>query len=550
MSPFVDDLVLEGHQALERGDGATARRAFEAALAETESGALLQSLAEAAYLELDFTGCISYYERAYAAYREEGNTHGAFQAARLLTFLYGAIIGDGAVMSGWDARAETIGAQDVSQAGWVLLGRARFETDRPVRNQRLRDAVASARKFGDAALELLSLAYLGASLVHGDETVEGMKLLDEALAGVTGGEVKDLMVLQDVFCQLFSACEYAHDVTRADQWIRIGDEIARGRNLPAVSAFCRTHYGGLLTVAGRWAEADQALTEAARIWALGFGPLRGGALIRLGDLRVRQGRFEEAAQLLEGFDGYAEAARPLAEMHMARGDTLRAVDAVERALSQMDATSAGAAPLWALLVEAHVSRGDLGEAATALERLEEIAARNPSNYLQATAALSRGKLCLAESAGDPMACLRDALSGFAKAQVPMELAATRLELARALKEDRPEVALAEAKAALDAFEHLQAPRQADIAAALMRELGAPVRSSTKTTGLLTKRETEVLDLLGHGLSNPEISDRLFISRKTVEHHVGRVLSKLGLRSRAEAAAYAARSAQSERSAPK
>jgi len=547
MSSPVDDLLAEGQQALERGDGPAARRAFEAAAAEAESGALLQSLAEAAYLELDFRACVSFYERAYAAYRDEGNTHGAFHAARLLTFLYAAIIGDGAVMSGWDARAETLGASDSSQAGWVLLGRARFETDRPVRNQRLRDAVASARQFGDAALELLSLAYLGASLVHGDETVEGMKLLDEALAGVTGGEVKDVQILQDVFCQLFSACEYAHDVTRADQWIRIGDEIARGRNLPAVSAFCRTHYGGLLTVAGRWAEADEALTEAARIWALGFGPLRGGALIRLGDLRVRQGRFEEAEQLLEGFDAYAEAARPLAEMHMARGDTMRAVDTIERALAQIDSASAGAAPLWALLVDAHVASGGLGDAATALGRLEEIAERNPSNYLQATAALARGKLCLAGTAGDPTACLRDALSGFAKAHVPMELAATRLELARALREDRPEVALAEAKAALDAFEHLEATRQADIAAALLRELGAPVRSGTKTTGLLTRRETEVLDLLGHGLSNPEISDRLFISRKTVEHHVGRVLAKLGLRSRAEAAAYSARS---ERSAPK
>ncbi len=281
---------------------------------------------------------------------------------------------------------------------------------------------------------------------------------------MAGRDVDDFAIVEEIFCQLFSACEYAHDVDRADQWIRVGADIATRRNLPAVAAFCQTHYGGLLTAAGRWSEADAALSDAVRIWGLGHSSLRPGALVRLAELRVRQGRFEEAEQLLEGLDGDTEAARPLAVTHLERGRPDRAVAVLERALDGIDPTSSAAGPLWARLVDAHIARGDHEQAAAAVDELVGCANRQPGSYLRATAAMARGRLCVAETTGDPCGCLREALSGFVLARTPMELAQARFELAKALAVDQPEGALVEARAALEGFERLPASRQADAVA--------------------------------------------------------------------------------------
>jgi ATP/maltotriose-dependent transcriptional regulator MalT len=350
--------------------------------------------------------------------------------------------------------------------------------------------------------------------------------------------------VDEVFCGLLWACELVNDVPRADQWMRAAAERMRRSNV--VAAFCRAHYGGILTAAGRWREAEAELVEAVRRFDRGMAARRGAATIRLAELRVRQGRLEEAAQLLEGLERHPDVVRTLAALYLARGETTLARDVLERATQGADeevpevGESTMTGPLLALLVDVHLEEGNLDDADRVARRLERVAEARRGSYLGAVAALSKGRIRVASGHGDARACLHEALEGFARAQLPMELARTRLELARALRERSPEVAIAEAKAALLAFQRLEAARHADAAAALLRSLGAPIRTDSKGTDGLTGREVQVLRLVAAGLSNQQIATALVISEHTARRHLQNIFAKLGVSSRAAATAYAFR----------
>ena len=117
------------------------------------------------------------------------------------------------------------------------------------------------------------------------------------------------------------------------------------------------------------------------------------------------------------------------------------------------------------------------------------------------------------------------------------------EAALALSEIGEEEALREAHAEL---QRLGAGALARIVARELRERGArdvprgPRASTAANGGELTTRELDVLALVAEGLRNAEIADRLFLSRRTVDHHVSAILRKLEAGSRGEAVATAQR----------
>jgi DNA-binding NarL/FixJ family response regulator len=257
-------------------------------------------------------------------------------------------------------------------------------------------------------------------------------------------------------------------------------------------------------------------------------------------MRLMQGRIEEAEQLLTGFEQLPEAAHALAALHMAKGETAMAAALLLRRLNAIGDDNVLAAPFLALLAEVQLVQGDVDGAAATAERIAGIADRSELPRIQAIAALARGHAALARHDPATAEHLEVALRSFAEQGMALDAARSRMELALAHEDAAPEVAVGEAKTALAEFERLGAPRDADAAAALLRRHGVAGRTGPKGAGLLTKRELDVLRLVSEGLTNAEIAARLYLSTKTVGHHVSSVLAKLGVRSRSEAAAWAHR----------
>ena len=535
-----EDLLHAGREALAAADWQRARFRFEEARDLGESAEVLDGLSQAVHFQGEYDRAIELKERAFALHRRRGMRVEAAELARWLAFLHGAVHGNMAAANGWMARAESLleGMEECAAHGWLTLDRAPWSRDPFEREQLARAALTIARRFGDTDLEFGSLALLGDAYVHAGRVAEGMTLLDEAMAAVTGGEVVGIATVGEIYCRLLGACERAADVRRAEQWMSVAaDYVAWGDFVPPT---CRLHYGGILIATGRWAEAEEELLTAIRTFDAGYRAMRHIPLLRLAELRVLQGRFEEAERLLEGSESHSAARRLRATIALARGDLALAEELARVCLEGEDPSDPACAPLLELLVDIQLAREDADAAAESLGRLAELAGSSGEDRVSASAEFAAGRVLASEGDEQASSRLQTALKRFLDLDLPLAAARAQLELARALAFRAPDAAVAEARLALGTFERFGAASDANVAGDLLRRLGAAGRAWPKRHGALTKRETEVLALVAAGCSNAEIGERLYISRRTAEHHVASIRSKLGLRNRAEAAAYAVR----------
>ena len=362
------------------------------------------------------------------------------------------------------------------------------------------------------------------------------------MAGALGGEGGPETVVH-ASCVTMVCCNRAAELKRAAQWIRAAGEFNRRYGSPHLDAVCRTAYGEVLLATGRWQEAETELQSALQKMSRTAEPLvRTGALAKLAELRLAQGRLEEAARLLDGVEDHPATTYAIAALHLARRELVPAASIVRRRLRTVGEASLEAALLLEFLIEVEIEQGAHEAAVMRGRELAALAASSSCDVIVARAERALGRALVAT--GDPdgaAAHLERAFEAFGRLELPLEACRTRLLLARVIAASEPEAAIAEARGALASLEGLGAARDADAAAAFLRTLGVrAARSGPRGVGLLTKRELEVLGLLGEGLSNPQIAERLFLARKTVENHVASVLWKLGLSGRAEAAAYAVR----------
>ena len=324
----VTDPVERGDEALAGGDWEGARAAFELAVEASPSAHANEGLARALWWLHDTDGAISNMERAYTAYRDAGDARRAAACALWLSREFSAAYGHAAVSGGWLARAQGLlrDAGDVPEQGWLALTRAERSEAPPDMRHHAETALELARRLGDADLEAAALVRDGYADVASGSVEAGMIKVDEALVAATGGEVRGLETIGDVVCVGIAACELAADWQRIEQWGTAVQGWVTSHDDVAVLGFCYACCAEMFIASGEWEMADGLLAE-------GLGAMQAANMqarcvhpsAKLAELRIAQGRLEEAGRLLAGYEELPESTHARASLYLASGETAMAL---------------------------------------------------------------------------------------------------------------------------------------------------------------------------------------------------------------------------------
>ena len=554
LSESIED-VNAGRAALEAGAWQQAQHAFERALAIEETPEALEGLGLAAWW-LDLADVVfDARERAYRAYRNRGDVVSAARLAVWIGWDSAAFRGEEGVAKGWLQRARRLldGQRESPEHAFLAARAAVFalldDGDPEAAEALALEAVRVGQLLGAIDYEMLGRSLHGFALVTTGQVTEGLRELDEVSAAILAGEVSDRLLIALAGCYLIGACDRVRDHERAVQWCDRIKEHSRKWGLKPLMAVCRTQYASVCMWRGSWEEAERELTSACDELAICRPAMTTDGLARLGELRRRQGRMDEAASLFERSGGHPIASLGRAALALDTGDPRSAVELAERHLRRLPARNrTERAAALELLIRAHAALGhghDLERARAAHDELRSIAEDARTSPLLASASLAAG--VIASTAGDLDAArraLEDAVDLFDTSGAPFEAARARLDLASVLERlGRTEAAVAEADRALAALTRLDARFELSSAQTLRDRLGSAPREKDVApidTNRLTPREVEVLRLISSGLSNHAIAERLCISEHTVHRHVANTLSKLDVPSRSAAVACAAR----------
>ena len=205
----------------------------------------------------------------------------------------------------------------------------------------------------------MGLAHLGGAAMDQGRVEEGLRLLDEASAIAATEDFQLALSPGWTLCCTITGCEGVGDFARAAQWagamFKTGERW-QGRHM---NAMCRSAYGKVLATQGDWPAADSELVAAvADIVPTRPALSRAAALVKLGELRARQGRADEARELFGQAGAHPGAVLGLGTMAWKDGDSQAAADAAERVLRRVpDGSLLDRLPALELLALAHGRAG-------------------------------------------------------------------------------------------------------------------------------------------------------------------------------------------------